>query len=207
MLYAITDRRSGNREAFFRQIEQALIGGVTCVQLREKQMEEDAFTEEAVQVKKICGRYGVPLLINDSLTVALHSGADGIHVGMTDCPVKDIRKKVGDDFIIGATAKTVEQARQAEADGADYLGVGAVFPSPTKTDAIRICRKDLKAICESVRIPAIAIGGICHENVNQLMDSGICGIAVVSAIFSAEDIRRASMALKTDVLGIVSAVR
>lgn len=203
LLYAVTDRAGAGLPLFLARIEAALAGGVTCVQLREKHLDEDAFTAEAIQVKKLCQSYGVPLLINDNLNVALNSRADGIHVGQADCPVREIRKRAGRDFIIGATAKTVAQAQKAEADGADYLGIGAVFPSPTKADAIRITTEDLKQICRSVSVPAIAIGGICHENISLLQGSGICGIAAVSALFSAEDVKEAAQKLKKDVLKIL----
>ncbi len=199
-LYVVTDRSHTDRQTFLSQVESALAGGATCLQLREKKLSEAEFTEEAVQIKAICERYQVPLIINDSLTVAFNSRADGIHVGIEDCPVDKIRRLAGDDFIIGATAKTIEQAKKAEADGANYLGVGAVFPSPTKTNAIRITTEDLKAICASVSIPAIAIGGITHDNVSLLRESGICGIAVVSAVFSAKDIRKAARKLKEETL-------
>lgn len=199
-LYVVTDRSHTDRQTFLTQVESALAGGATCLQLREKNLSEAEFTEEAIGVKAICERYQVPLIINDRLTVALNSCADGIHVGIEDCPVADIRKLTGSDFIIGATAKTVAQARKAEADGANYLGVGAVFPSPTKANAIRITTEDLKQICASVSIPAIAIGGITHTNVSALRGSGIHGIAVVSAVFSAEDIRKATRELKEDAL-------
>ncbi len=198
-LYVVTDR-SNDRQAFLTQIEEALSGGATCIQLREKKLSEAEFTEEAIQVKAICSRYHVPLIINDNLTVALNSRADGIHVGMEDCPVHQIRTLAGPDFIIGSTAKTIDQAKKAEADGANYLGVGAVFPSPTKTTAIRITTEDLKNICSSVSIPAIAIGGITHHNVAALRGSGIRGIAVVSAIFSSDNIREATRELKENVL-------
>ncbi len=204
LLYAVTNRsHTTSQQDFLTQIKDALAGGVTCVQLREKNLLEDEFTEEAIRVKELCKSYGVPLLINDNLNVALNSHADGIHVGKNDCPVSDIRKRTGKDFIIGATAKTVAQAQKAETDGADYLGVGAVFASPTKTDAIRITSGQLKEICGSVSIPAIAIGGICHENIHLLQGSGICGIAVVSALFCSEDTSGAARILKQDILEII----
>lgn len=196
-LYVVTDR-STDRQTFLTQIEDALAGGATCIQLREKNLSEAEFTEEAIQVKAICDRYQVPLIINDNLTVAQNSRADGVHVGIEDCPVAKIRRQTSPDFIIGATAKTIAQAKKAESEGADYLGVGAVFPSPTKTNAIRITTEELKAICSSVSIPAIAIGGITHDNVSTLQGSGIKGIAVVSAIFSAKNIKKATQELKKD---------
>lgn len=196
LLYAVTDRSWIGRQTLYEQIEEALEGGVTMVQLREKELQEDAFINEAIQVKKLCARYHVPLIINDNVDVALKSGADGVHVGTEDQPVAEIRKRVGESFIIGATAKTVEQAKEAEASGADYLGVGAVFRSPTKKNAIRITGGQLKEICDSVGIPAVAIGGISLSNVCEIAGCGMDGIAVVSAIFAAEDIRTAAARLK-----------
>ena len=192
LLYAITDRAWVGRQTLYEQIEEAQQGGATIVQLREKDMDAADFTAEAVEVKALCRRYRVPLIINDNVDVALQSGADGVHVGIEDTPVAQLRQMVPKDFIIGATAKTVEQARAAERAGADYLGVGAVFPSPTKKNAIRITREQLKEICGSVSIPAVAIGGISMENAAALQGGGMAGIAVVSAIFAAPDIRQAA---------------
>lgn len=196
LLYAITDRGSLDKNVFFEKIEEALQGGVTILQLREKELDEDSFTDEAIEVKAICRKYGVPLIINDNVDVALKSGADGVHVGIEDMPIDEIRRKAPDSFIIGATCKTVEQAQSAERLGADYMGVGAVFPSPTKKNAVRITREQLKEICSSVSIPAVAIGGITLENVGELNGGGMSGIAVVSAVFSADDIQKAASLLK-----------
>lgn len=201
-LYAITDRAWVGRQTLMEQIEDALEGGATIVQLREKGLDDDAFVEEAVAAKAICMRYGVPLIINDRVDVALKSGADGVHVGVEDAPVAEIRARAGGNFIIGATAKTVEQARFAEMSGADYIGVGAVFPSPTKQNAIRITTAQLKEICAAVSIPAVAIGGISLDNVEQLKGGGMAGVAVVSAIFAASDIRSAAEELKARALAI-----
>ena len=198
LLYAVTDRSWTGRQTLDEQIEDALIGGVTCVQLREKNMDEKSFVDEAIRIKDLCHKYGVPLIINDNVEVAIKSGADGVHVGIEDQPVADIRKKVGKDFIIGATAKTVEQARRAEADGADYLGVGAMFSSPTKTNAIRITREMLNEICASVSIPSVAIGGINLKNIGEIIGCDIDGVAVVSSIFAADDIKNATGALKQE---------
>lgn len=196
LLYAITDRGSLDKKVFFEKIEEALQGGVTILQLREKELDEDSFTDEAIEVKAICRKYGVPLIINDNVNVAIKSGADGVHVGIEDMPIDEIRRKAPDSFIIGATCKTVEQAQSAERLGADYMGVGAVFPSPTKKNAVRITREQLKEICSSVSIPAVAIGGITLENVGELNGGGMSGIAVVSAVFSADDIQKAASLLK-----------
>lgn len=196
LLYAVTDRAWIGRQTLYEQIEDALQGGVTILQLREKNMDEQSFVKEAIEIKELCRKYGVPLIIDDNVEVALKSGADGVHVGIEDTPVAEIRKKAGSDFIIGATAKTIEQAQRAEADGADYLGVGAVFPSPTKKNAIRITAAQLKEICASVSIPAVAIGGISLENISAIAGCGMSGIAVVSAIFAADDIKSAAAKLK-----------
>lgn len=196
LLYAITDRAWVGRQTLLQQIEDGLKGGVTILQLREKQLNQEAFIQEAVKVREICHRWGVKLIINDNVEVALRSGADGVHVGMEDAPVAEIRRRAGKDFVIGATAKTVEQAKLAEKSGADYLGVGAVFPSPTKKSALRITAAQLHEICTSVSIPAVAIGGITAENIMQLEGGGMEGIAVVSAVFGAEDICAAAASLK-----------
>ena len=205
LLYAVTDRSWVGKHTLYEQLEDALKGGATIVQLREKNLAQDEFVAEAVQIKKLCRCYSVPLIINDSVDVALKSGADGVHVGIEDAPVAQMRKRVGKDFIIGATAKTVEQAKAAETAGADYLGVGAVFPSPTKKNAIRITTEQLKEVCSSVSIPAVAIGGINLNNVSELKGGGMDGIAVVSAIFAAEDIKTATAELKEKVKAVVGA--
>ena len=196
LLYAVTDRGNTDKLTLYEQIEKALQGGVTCLQLREKNLTEDEFIKEAVKVKEQCLRYNVPLIINDNADVAIKSGADGVHVGIEDAPVDELRKKLPKGFIIGATAKTVEQAKAAEKAGADYIGVGAVFPSPTKANAIRITHKELHEICSAVSIPSVAIGGISYDNMDELKGGGMDGVALVSAIFSADDIYTATMHLK-----------
>ncbi len=203
-LYAVTDRAWEGKQTLYEQIEDALRGGVTVLQLREKNLSFDAFVVEAVKVKKICEKYGVPLIINDNVKVAVASGADGVHVGIEDMPIEEIRRIVPKNFIIGATAKTQEQARDAESAGADYLGVGAVFPSPTKQTALRITVEELRKITSSVNIPAVAIGGINGENALQIKNSGVCGIAVVSAIFAATDVYSATCELKKTAIEVIS---
>ncbi|MGN0614039.1 MAG: thiamine phosphate synthase [Porcipelethomonas sp.] len=188
LLYGITDRCWTGKMTLYQQVEQALKGGVTILQLREKNLDEQEFTAEAKELAALCHSYNVPLIINDNLNVALQSGADGVHVGQNDMSVDMIRKTAGSDFIIGATAKTVEQAAEAEKMGADYIGVGAVFPSATKKNAVRITKAQLMEICSSVSIPAVAIGGISLENAHEISGTGVKGIAVVSAIFGAADI-------------------
>lgn len=202
LLYAVTDRAWVGKQTLLEQIEDALKGGVTIVQLREKELDEESFVAEAIEVRELCHRYHVPLIINDNMEVALKSGADGVHVGIEDAPVSEIRKRVGKDFIIGATAKTVEQAKLAEESGADYLGVGAVFPSPTKKNAIRITKEQLHEICSSVSIPAVAIGGISLNNVSEITGGGMQGIAVVSAIFAADDIQAAAAQLHAEAIRV-----
>lgn len=196
LLYAVTDRAWVGRQTLLEQIESALKGGATLVQLREKELPRLDYIREAAQATALCHRYGVPLIVNDSLEVALKSGADGVHVGIEDQPVAEIRRQAGKGFLIGATAKTVEQARAAQAAGADYLGVGAVFPSPTKKNAIRITTEQLGEICGSVSIPCVAIGGISRENLPALAGGGMDGFALVSAIFSQPDIEAACRELR-----------
>ena len=195
LLYAVTDRAWVGRQTLLEQIESALKGGVTLVQLREKSLPEEQLLQEAKEAAALCHRYGVPLIVNDSVEVALQSGADGVHVGIEDQPVEAIRRRAGKGFLIGATAKTVAQAQAAQAAGADYLGVGAVFPTGTKDDADAVSYDTLRAICEAVDIPVVAIGGIGAHNVQALAGSGICGIAVVSAIYGQPDIQQAAHTL------------
>lgn len=203
LLYAVTDRSWVGKQTLYEQTEDALKGGITLLQLREKNLAEDEFVKEAIKIKELCHRYNVPLIINDNADVALKSGADGVHVGIEDAPVSKIRKKFPKNFIIGATAKTVEQARNAEKAGADYIGVGAVFPSPTKKNAIRITVEQLKEICSSVSIPSVAIGGIYPDNVAKLAGGGMDGIAVVSAIFAADDIQKSTALLKEKAKAVI----
>ena len=203
LLYAVTDQTWVGKQTLLEQIEAALKGGATIVQLREKTLDEDSFVEEAIQARDLCHKYNVPLIINDNVEVAIKSGADGVHVGIEDAPVAEIRKRVSADFIIGATCQTVEQAKIAEAAGADYMGVGAVFPSPTKTNAVRITNEQLREIVSSVSIPAVAIGGISYDNVCEIKGSSVSGVAVISAIFGAEDIEKATALLKERVKAVV----
>ena len=203
LLYAITDNTWTGKNTLTEQIETALRGGISLLQLREKDLDEEEFVKKAVEVKALCDKYNVPLIINDNLNVALKSNASGVHVGMEDMPVSEIRRKTHEGFIIGATAKTVAQAQKAEADGADYLGVGAVFPSSTKKNAKRITKEDLKKITSSVSIPCVAIGGITLDNITQIKGSGVCCVAVVSAIFGADNISKACENLKEKALEVI----
>ncbi|MBQ3335114.1 MAG: thiamine phosphate synthase [Eubacteriaceae bacterium] len=194
-LYAVTDRAWTGKMTLSEQVEAALKGGITCLQLREKHLSDDAFLAEAKTIGQLCGQYGVPFIINDNVNVALACGADGIHVGQDDMAAGDVRARVGKDMIIGVSVHTVEEAIKAERDGADYLGLGAVFHTDTKGDAEDMTAETLKSICDAVSIPTVAIGGISAKNVAKLTGSGVDGIAVVSAIFAAEDPERAASEL------------
>lgn len=196
LLYAITDRSWRGDEALAEQVEKALKGGATFLQLREKEMETERFLAEAKEIKELCRKYGVPFIVNDKVDVAIASDADGVHVGQSDMEAGDVRRLIGEDKILGVSAQTVEQAILAEKMGADYLGVGAVFPTSSKDDAEDVSHDTLKAICEAVRIPVVAIGGITGENVAELAGTGICGISVISAIFAQPDVTGATAELK-----------
>lgn len=196
LLYAVTDRGWLNGDTLYHQVEQAIQGGVTFVQLREKELDEDQFLEEAKEIQGLCRKYHVPFVINDNVKIAAQIDADGVHVGQSDMAAGDVRKKLGPDKIIGVSAQTVEQALLAQKMGADYLGVGAVFHTGSKADADDVSHDTLRAICEAVDIPVIAIGGIGTGNVMQLSGSGICGIAVISALFAQPDIKAAAEELK-----------
>ena len=187
-LYAVTDRAWVGRQTLPEQVEAALKGGATCVQLREKELDGTALLEEAKVLAALCRRYGVPLIINDNVEVALAAGADGVHVGQDDLTVEQVRRLAGDRLIVGVSAHSVEQALAAQAGGADYLGVGAVFATATKSDAHVLPRETLAEICRAVDIPVVAIGGIGEDNLLQLAGTGVDGAALVSAIFSAPDI-------------------
>lgn len=187
LLYAVTDRTWTGEMSLYEQVEETLKNGATCVQLREKDMDEEAFLEEAIIFSKLCRQYSVPFMINDNVDVAIKSGADGIHVGQEDMNAFDVRERVGDNMIIGVSVHTVEEALEAVRNGADYLGLGSVFSTSTKTDVELMSRETLKAICAAVRIPTVAIGGISSENILKLSGSGVDGAAVVSAIFGAKN--------------------
>nr|WP_325179608.1 thiamine phosphate synthase [uncultured Oscillibacter sp.] len=190
-LYAVTDRAWLGSRTLCEQVEAALKGGVTCVQLREKELEEAAFLREARELSALCRRYGVPFLVNDNVDIALASGADGVHVGQEDMDPAQVRLRAGKDMLLGVSVHTVEEAREAVRKGADYLGVGAMFPTGTKADAERVPRQILRDICAAVDVPVVAIGGLNRESIPRLSGSGVDGVALVSAIFSAEDIEGA----------------
>ena len=199
LLYAVTDRTWLGNQTLYEQVEEVLKGGATFIQLREKNLAEDAFLAEAKEIQSLCKKYHVPFVINDNVELAKEIDADGVHVGQSDMEAGSVRSLLGPDKIIGVSAQTVEQALLAQEKGADYLGVGAVFPTGSKDDAEDVSKEMLKAICEAVDIPVIAIGGITKENVVELKDSGIVGIAVISALFAQKDITGATKELKTKV--------
>jgi thiamine-phosphate pyrophosphorylase len=197
-LYAITDRRWLGNKKLSDDVEAVLKGGATFIQLREKHLDTDAFKQEAEVIQKICAAYHVPFIINDNVEIAKAIGADGVHVGQSDMAAGDVRRRLGDDKIIGVSASTVEEALEAERHGADYLGVGAVFPTGSKDDADAVDAATLKAICEAVHIPVVAIGGITADNMKELSGSGICGISVISALFAQPDPYQAAKTLRAE---------
>lgn len=203
LLYAVTDRHWLKDETLENQVEKALQGGATFLQLREKSLDDDIFLAEAKEIQKLCKKYQVPFVINDNVDIALAIDADGVHVGQSDMEALDVRKRLGPDKIIGVSAQNVQQALLAQKHGADYLGVGAVFPTGSKDDAEDVSFETLKAICQAVDIPVITIGGITKENVSELKGSGICGIAVISAIFAQKDIKAATKELKKRTMDMV----
>ncbi len=192
LLYAITDKGVLKGKSFIEAVEEAIKGGITILELREKNVSFSEYVNQAIEVKKVTDKYKIPLIINDNVDVAVACNADGVHLGQEDISVQLAREKLGSDKIIGVTAKTVEQAIRAEQDGADYLGTGAMYQSPTKPAAIGITFDALKSICSSVKIPVVAIGGISKQNVRQLKGAGMDGIAVVSAVFGNDDITAAT---------------
>jgi thiamine-phosphate pyrophosphorylase len=203
LLYAVTDRYWLKGRPLSEAVRESLEGGVTFLQLREKDLDDRHFYEEAVILQDMAREYGVPFVVNDNVDIALRMGADGVHVGQSDMEAGDVRALIGPDKILGVSAQTVEQAVLAEKRGADYLGVGAVFPTGSKDDAEEVSYETLKAICEAVSIPVVAIGGITLENIPELAGSGICGIAVISAIFAKADIKEAAVDLKKAVYDMV----
>ena len=190
-LYLVTDK-SDDVEKFLKTIEEGIKGGVTVVQIREKTADTLDFFNLALKVKEITKKYNVPLIINDRVDVALAIDAEGVHVGQSDMPCEVTRKLVGPDKIVGVSAATIDEAKKAEKDGADYIGTGAVFPTATKDDAPKITKKDLKEIVDSINIPVVAIGGITLDNAHELIDTGIAGLSVVSAIMSSDDPKKSS---------------
>lgn len=189
LLYAVTDRAWLGSQTLYEQAEAALQGGVTCLQLREKELPYDEFLAQAMELRQLCQKYQVPFIVNDNVEIAIKCSADGIHIGQEDMDARDVRRMVGENMILGVSAQTAEQAMKAEQDGADYLGVGAVFATTTKLDAVDVSHETLRHICESVSIPVVAIGGINQNNILELTGTGVDGVALVSAIFAADDIK------------------
>ena len=187
LVYAVTDRTWLNGQTLEEQVEKAIKGGATFLQLREKKLCYDDFLKQAIALKKITDKYNIPFVINDNVDIAIAVGADGVHVGQKDMEAGKVRQKLGQNKIIGVSVQTVEQAILAQKQGADYLGVGAVFSTSTKLDASEVSFETLQKICNAVSIPVVAIGGISQSNILQLKGSGIDGVAVVSAIFAQKD--------------------
>ena len=188
LLYAVTDRAWVGKQSLYEQVESALKGGATCVQLREKELDEEAFLKEAIEISALCKQYGVPFFINDNVEIAVKCHADGIHVGQEDMEAIQVRQRVGKDMIIGVSVHSVEEALEAVRNGADCLGVGAMFSTSTKTDVNILPKETLRAIFDAVDIPFVAIGRIGKTNISRLAGTGVDGVALVSAIFGAEDI-------------------
>ena len=203
LLYAVTDRAWLNGETLYKQVEKAIKGGVTFVQLREKNLDEKSFLNEALEIQILCKKYNIPFVINDNVEIARKINADGVHVGQSDMKAENVRAILGNDKILGVSAQTVEQALYAQKEGADYIGVGAVFPTGSKLDADNVSLDTLKEICSAVNIPVVAIGGIGIDNVSKLKNSGITGIAVISAIFASDDIELATKHLKEETKKVI----
>lgn len=197
LLYGVTDREWTGNQTLLEQVEAAIKGGVTCIQLREKELDADFLLAEAIEMKALCSKYNVPFIMNDHVEIAIKCGADGIHVGQKDMETRNVRALVGEEMIIGVSVQTVEQALEAEKAGADYLGVGAVFTTTTKLDAYLVSHETLKKICEVTSIPVVAIGGISQANILKLSGTGVDGVALVSAIFAAENIELKCITLRS----------
>lgn len=205
LLYGITDRSWLHGRTLAEVVKESLDGGVTILQIREKDIDDKSFLEEAKKIKEICNEYNVPLIINDNVEIAKMIDADGVHLGQGDMDIEEARRILGPKKIIGITAKTIEQAVMAQRKSADYLGSGAIYTSGTKQDAKRLSVDELKAICASVEIPVVAIGGLTYENIDVLKDSGISGIAVVSAIYASESIKADTIKLKEKIRKMIGA--
>lgn len=197
LLYAVTDRSWLKGQTLAQQVEQALLGGATMVQLREKQLDLPQFRREALEIQALCRRYGAPFLINDNVDLALEIGADGVHVGQEDMEAGLVRQKLGPGKILGVSTHSPEEALRAQAAGADYLGAGAVFHTGTKTDVSTLSYDTLGDICAAVHIPVVAIGGINEDNILRLKGTGIAGAAVVSALFAQPDVQAAARHMRT----------
>jgi thiamine-phosphate pyrophosphorylase len=204
LLYAVTDRRDLGAMKLDEAVRLAIEGGATMIQLREKDLSSLEYAELGRSILDVCRKGGVPLIVNDDVEAAIILEAEGVHVGQSDLDAKSVRGIIGDRMILGVSAETVEQAIKAEAEGADYIGVGAMFRTSTKSDAGLVGIETLKDICSSVSIPVVAIGGISEDNLHMLAGTGIAGISVVSAIFSAECPRKAAKELVLKMGGLVT---
>lgn len=196
LLYAITDRTWLGNNSLYEQVEDAIKGGATFIQLREKNLSYEKFLEEAKKIKEITDKYGVPFVINDNVEIAKEIDADGVHVGQSDTEAKRAREILGKDKIIGISAGNLKEAIEAEKNGADYIGIGAMFHTDTKSDATSVTFEEAKEITSKVNIPVVAIGGINSENIISLKGTGVDGVAVISAIFSHEKIYEATHKLR-----------
>uniref|UniRef100_UPI003FEFE2E7 thiamine phosphate synthase n=1 Tax=Roseburia sp. TaxID=2049040 RepID=UPI003FEFE2E7 len=199
LLYAVTDRSWLGTESLYSQVKKAIDGGITFVQLREKELAQEAFYKEALEIQALCREKNIPFVINDNVALAKKIDADGVHVGQEDMEAGDVRSLLGPDKIIGVSAHSVEEALLAEKRGADYLGVGAAFSTNSKKDVSCISHETIRDICQAVQIPVIAIGGINETNIEELKGTGICGVAVISAIFAKKDITGAARTLRDQV--------
>lgn len=191
-LYVVTDRTWLKDHSLSQQVEEAILGGATFIQIREKDLDKKAYIKEALNIRKVTQHYHIPFVVNDDIQVAIEVNADGVHVGQKDMEVAQARQLIGNNKILGVSAKTVEQALRAQKKGADYIGVGAVFSTATKHDADHVSYETIKQICSAVSIPVVAIGGINESNIMMLKGSGVNGVAVVSAVFSQPDIKKAA---------------
>lgn len=196
LLYAVTDRAWIGKQSLYEQVESALKGGASCVQLREKELDDEAFLKEAIELTALCKQYGVPFFINDNVEIAIKCHADGIHVGQEDMEAAKVRQRVGNDMMIGVSVHSVREALEAVKSGADCLGVGAMFSTSTKTDVDVLQKETLRDICTAVDIPVVAIGGISKSNISELAGTGVDGVALVSAIFAADDIENECLMLR-----------
>ena len=196
ILYAVTDRHWLNGRRLYDDVEKAILGGASLIQLREKNLTHEEFKTEALEIQKLCKKYKIPFIINDDVKLAVEINADGIHVGQDDMEAGNVRNLIGNEKILGVSVQTPEEAILAESKGADYLGAGAVFHTDSKSDAVEVSHDTLKKICSSVKISVVAIGGINAKNIHELSGSGIAGVAVISAIFAADDIKGAARELK-----------
>ena len=203
LLYAICDRGWAGERGLYKQVKEALKSGITCLQLREKNLDEEEFLKEAREISALCREYNVPFIINDNVKIAIACNADGVHIGQEDMDLKTVRKLVGEDMIIGVSVHNVNEAKKAKANGADYIGIGAIFKTSTKSNVHALSPDELKSICKVSDIPKVAIGGINKDNILKLKGSGIDGVALISAIFGADDIKKSTEELLKLVKDIV----